>query len=65
MLDKDIVYVQSKAAIEAAHREAELHNQLDELQKALLDGDFSSIEPQCSKIIANLSERNRLCALNK
>lgn len=45
--------------------ESELHNQLDELQKALLDGDYSSIEPQCSKIIANLSERNRLCALNK
>ncbi len=45
--------------------EYELEQQLKDVQKTLLDGDVSAIELQCTKIMASLSERNRICALNK
>ncbi|MCQ2462168.1 MAG: hypothetical protein MJ177_02030 [Clostridia bacterium] len=37
----------------------------DELQAAVLDGDFSAAKQLCVKIEASLNERNRLCKLNK
>lgn len=45
--------------------ENDLDVQMKELQKALIDGDFESAKTFCSKLLDGLSERNRVCALNK
>jgi hypothetical protein len=45
--------------------EAELQAQAGELQKALIDGDDQSGKELANKMLANLKERNRLCALSK
>lgn len=45
--------------------ENELSIQMKELQKSLIDGDFEGTKAFCSKLINALSERNRICALNK
>lgn len=45
--------------------ERELNQQLKELQKSVVDGDVDSAKKQCKNISASLSERNRICALNK
>ena len=38
---------------------------VDELQKAVVDNDSESIIGLCDKIRISLTERNRLCKLNK
>lgn len=48
-----------------AESEAELKHLLDELQNALLDGDFSGIGSLCKQAQNVLAERNRICKLNK
>ena len=46
-------------------KEAELKRLLDELQSALVDGDFSGIGSLCKQAQNVLAERNRICKLNK
>ena len=48
-----------------AELEASLAASVDELQAAVVDGDFAAAKQLCGKIEAALSERNRLCKLNK
>lgn len=48
-----------------AEAETELNALLQEIQRAIVDGDNDSISPLCRKASAVLSERNRLCKLNK
>lgn len=45
--------------------EAELREQAAELQRAIIDGDEQSGKELANKMLANLKERNRLCALSK
>lgn len=45
--------------------EQELQNQMNEIQKALVDSDLTAVKVLCGKILGSLAERNRICALNK
>ena len=45
--------------------EQELQSQMNEIQKAIVDGDSASVKTLCGKILGSLAERNRICALNK
>lgn len=45
--------------------ENELDSLLQEIQRAIVDGDNASIAPLCKKASNVLAERNRLCKLNK
>lgn len=54
--------VSSDATVET---EAELKHLLDELQTALVDGDFAGIGGLCKQAQNVLAERNRICKLNK
>ena len=45
--------------------EASLKAQVDELQSAVMENDFSSARRLCARIEATLTDRNRLCRLNK
>ena len=45
--------------------ETELSACVDELQKAVVDGDSVSGRELCRKVSVTLTERNRLCKLNK
>lgn len=45
--------------------EIELMNQLNELQKAVIDGDSHVVSELAKREISALAERNRLCSLNK
>lgn len=53
----------SNAAI--ADAEADLAAAVDDLQAAVVDGDSEATKQLCRKTSALLSERNRLCKLNK
>jgi len=48
-----------------AEAEADLSASVDELQAAIVDGDNAVTLQLCRKVSALLSERNRLCKLNK
>lgn len=48
-----------------AEAEADLTAAVDELQAAYIDGDSEAVAKLCRKVSALLSERNRLCKLNK
>lgn len=48
-----------------AEIEADLSAAVDELQSAIVDSDGNAIKQLCRKATAILSERNRLCKLNK
>ena len=45
--------------------ETELDAQMKELQKALNERDIEGAKAYCNKLLSGLSERNRLCSLNK
>jgi hypothetical protein len=45
--------------------ETELHNQLSELQKAVMESDDQAAKALANSIMVNLKERNRICALSK
>lgn len=45
--------------------ETELKAVMEELQRAMVDNDDTSVVPLCKKAEAILAERNRLCKLNK
>ena len=38
---------------------------LSELQAAVVDGDAAAVTDLCRRVTARISERNRLCKLNK
>lgn len=48
-----------------AEIERDLSAAVDELQSAVIDGDSAAVKQLCRKASAILSERNRLCKLNK
>ena len=48
-----------------AESEAELKRLLDELQNALLEGDFAGVSGLSKQALNILDERNRICKLNK
>lgn len=48
-----------------AESEAELSAMLSDLQAAVVDGDAAAVTDLCRRTSARLSERNRLCKLNK
>ena len=48
-----------------AEAERDLAAAVDELQKAVVDGDSAAVKQLCRKATALLAERNRLCKLNK
>ena len=50
---------------ETEQLENDLTASVDELQTAVVDGDFASAALLCVKIEATLNERNRICKLNK
>ena len=54
--------VSSDALVEI---ERDLNAAVDELQSAVIDGDSAAVKQFCRKASAILSERNRLCKLNK
>ncbi|MCH5188313.1 MAG: hypothetical protein J1F63_07900 [Oscillospiraceae bacterium] len=45
--------------------EEELMHQLQDAQKAIIDEDNAAVKVLCARIKNTLTERNRLCALNK
>lgn len=45
--------------------ENSLENKMKELQKFISDGDYENVKTLCNKVSIELSERNRVCALNK
>ncbi|MBD5556990.1 MAG: hypothetical protein HDQ95_17015 [Roseburia sp.] len=45
--------------------EEELFIQLQDVQKAIVDGDTESVTKLCEGVVLTLRERNRLCAINK
>lgn len=54
--------VSSSALAEA---EADLAAMIDQLQAAVVDGDYAVVGQLCQKASSLLAERNRLCKLNK
>lgn len=48
-----------------AEAEADLAAAVDDLQSAVVDGDSSAVKQLCSRASNLLTERNRLCKLNK
>ena len=45
--------------------EENMHNQLGDLQQALVDGDMAAAKTLCTKLLDSVRERNRICSLNK
>ncbi len=45
--------------------EEELKKQMNEIQNAILESDVDGTKMLCAKVLAELAERNRICALNK
>lgn len=45
--------------------EEDLFIQLQDVQKAIVDGDTESVTKLCEGVVSTLRERNRLCAVNK
>lgn len=62
---EDIRYSDPVSSDALGDIEQELAAAVEELQAAVVDGDSESIAQLCRKASAVLSERNRLCKLNK
>lgn len=62
---EDIRYSDPVSGESLAEVECDLSAAVDELQSAIIDGDPEIIRTLCRKASAILSERNRLCKLNK
>ena len=45
--------------------EAGLLSEMNEIQKAVIEGDLLSAKALCDTLLSDLSERNRICALKK
>ncbi|MCD7805144.1 MAG: hypothetical protein LUH03_08370 [Oscillospiraceae bacterium] len=50
---------------DSAPLEKELQEQLKELQKAVADDDVETVSALCKRLLAGLTERNRVCKLGK
>lgn len=50
---------------ETKELENDLNTSLNELQSVVSSGDVEGARTLCNKILSSLSERNRICALNK
>ena len=48
-----------------AELEAEMRSQLADIQQAVVDEDIEGIKVLCGKLMGNLTERNRLCVVEK
>lgn len=64
-LSESLQYSDPVSSAATAETETELASLLDELQKALLDGDTASASGLCKRAATVLAERNRICKLNK
>ena len=45
--------------------EAEMKNEIADLQQAIIDGNINNAKELCNKLTGNLRERNRICSVNK
>ena len=64
-LSEDFRFSDPVSSEALADIEASLSACLDELQRSLTDGDMDSAAVLCRRAAATLTERNRLCKLNK
>lgn len=64
-LAEEFKYSDPVSSEDIAAAEADLVAAVNELQAAFVDGDTSVVNELCKRISALLSERNRLCKLNK
>ena len=64
-LAEEFRYSDPVSNAEIADAEADLAAAVDQLQSAYIDGDNEAMAQLCRKTAALLSERNRLCKLNK
>lgn len=45
--------------------EEDMRSQLADMQQAILEGDTAGAAALCTKLMGNLTERNRICSVNK
>ena len=64
-LEEEIRFSDPVSSESLADAEADLGAAVDELVAAVVDGDSEVIKQLCRKTMALLTERNRLCKLNK
>ncbi len=50
---------------ETEELEEDMQKQMDEIQRAVIDGDNEAVKDLCDRILSLLKERNRICVLNK
>ena len=48
-----------------AELEDEMRNQLQDIQQAIVEGDSDGAKTLCQKLLNHLTERNRICSVNK
>ena len=48
-----------------AELEEDMRNQLADIQQAIVEGDADGAKTLCQKLLSNLTERNRICSVNK
>lgn len=64
-LSEELCYSDPVSSAVTSETEANLTICVDDIEKALIDGDMDSVAALCKKANALLVERNRLCRLNK
>ena len=64
-LSEELKYSDPVSSEATAELEKEMLIQLKEIQTAALDGDAESVKVLSGKLLANLTERNRICKLSK
>ncbi len=62
---EELQYSDPVSSDSIAHMEGELAALVEEVNQAVLDGDYASAQALCRKASGCLAERNRLCKLNK
>ena len=61
----DFKYSDPVSSEDTQEMETELKFLVNEIQRALVDGDMKSVESFCMRVKASLAERNRICKLGK
>lgn len=64
-LADEFKYSDPVSSDETEAMEAELLEQLKEIQKSMIDGDTEAVKAFSGRVLSGLAERNRICALNK
>ena len=64
-LADDFKYSDPVSSEDTQEMETELKFLVNEIQRALVDGDMKSVESFCMRVKASLAERNRICKLGK